>query len=150
MRLLVEHGLAGRGWSFGFNRRKRSLGLCNHAAKRIELSSAFVLLNGVEVVRDTLLHEIAHALAGHKAGHGPRWVAVCRVLGATPRRLCADAEMPRGVFRACCKGCGAEHSRHRRPMRGRVYYCRACGAERGRLRFARAGRRMDLPICSGG
>src|SRR6516225_6349961 len=34
--LLAQHGLAG--WSFGYNRRKASLGVCFHGRKLIELS----------------------------------------------------------------------------------------------------------------
>ena len=38
--LLARHGLTD--WSFGFNRRKRALGLCRHDRQRIELSVYFV------------------------------------------------------------------------------------------------------------
>ena len=36
-------------------------------------------------VTNTILHEIAHALAGAKPGHGPAWKTVARRIGATPR-----------------------------------------------------------------
>lgn len=113
------------------------MGLCNYAARRIELSALFVAMNDEKLVCDTILHEIAHALAGHRAGHGPRWVAVCHRLGVAPNRTCGSATMPRGPIRARCPGCGLEHHRHRRPLRGRTYYCRACGPERGGLLFVR-------------
>lgn len=132
-RLLVEHGLTD--WTFGFNRRKRALGLCRYTERRVELSIYLVDLNSDEEVLDTLLHEIAHALCGPKAGHGPKWRAKCRELGAKPERLCSDAAMPRGPWRATCPGCRHEHARHRRPMRGRTYHCTHCGAERGKLEF---------------
>lgn len=136
---MAEHGLAARGWSFVFNRRKRSLGLCNYTAKRIELSSFFVAQNDEAAVRDTILHEIAHALTGQKAGHGAAWVAVCRRLGANPKRTCTTAIMPLGKFLARCKTCGKTHDRYRRPMRGQTYYCRPCGPQRGKLQFVRQG-----------
>ena len=60
--LLQQHGLAGAGWTFRFNQRKRSLGLCNFTHRRIELSAPFVARNPEAEVRDVLLHEIAHAL----------------------------------------------------------------------------------------
>jgi predicted SprT family Zn-dependent metalloprotease len=132
---MTEHRLIQRGWSFAFNRRKRSLGLCHFEAKRIELSALFVTGNNEPAVRDTLLHEIAHALAGRRAGHGSRWAAVCQCLGATPTRTCSTAVMPTGLYQAKCDGCGLNHNRHRRPMRARTYYCRACGPDRGKLRF---------------
>ena len=34
---------------------------------------------------DTILHEIAHAIAGANAGHGPVWKAVAKRIGAAPR-----------------------------------------------------------------
>jgi len=134
---MAEHGLIARGWSFVFNRRKRALGICNYTAKRIELSAAFVAGNDEAAVRDTILHEIAHALAGREAGHGPPWVTICCRLGAKPTRTCSTAVMPLGEFRARCKTCGTVHDRHRRPMRGQKYYCRTCGPQRGKLRFVR-------------
>lgn len=36
-------------------------------------------------VTDTILHEIAHALAGPAARHGPAWKSIARRLGATPK-----------------------------------------------------------------
>lgn len=33
-------------------------------------------------IRDTILHEIATVIAGPEAGHGPKWKAVCRRVGA--------------------------------------------------------------------
>lgn len=135
--LMAEHGLLQRGWSFAFNRRKRSLGLCVYTDKRIELSLFFVIKNDEPAVRDTVLHEIAHALAGHKAGHGPVWAELCRRLGATPSRICATAVMPRGVFEARCHSCSQVHHRYRRPKRNCTYYCQGCGPQLGKLRFIR-------------
>lgn len=131
--LMRDHGLVD--WSFRFNTAKRQLGVCRYATRRIELSRHFVAANGEPAVRDTVLHEIAHALAGPEAGHGERWKAQCRRLGCAPERLDREAVMPRGRWRARCAGCGQSFHRHRRPMRGRTYACRRCGPERGRLRF---------------
>ena len=55
--LMREHGL--REWRFGFNRAKRTMGLCRHTEQRIELSVYFVLANDAENIRDCILHEIA-------------------------------------------------------------------------------------------
>lgn len=68
-------------WSFGWNDRKKSFGLCRYKAKRIELSSFLTPAVSVEEVRHTILHEIAHAIAGPKAKHGPEWQAEARRLG---------------------------------------------------------------------
>jgi len=124
-----------RDWSFTFNRRKRCLGLCRHHEKRIELSIFYVAANNEESVVDTVLHEIAHALAGPAAGHGPRWKAMCVKIGAKPERLDDEATMPTGRWRAVCPTCRTQYSRHRKPMRNRRYSCRACGPQTGMLSF---------------
>jgi predicted SprT family Zn-dependent metalloprotease len=131
--LLLDHHLPD--WSFAFNRRRRSLGLCRYVQKRIELSLPYVLRNDEASIRDTILHEIAHALAGQKAGHGPQWKAVCRRIGAIPERCDTTAAMPRGRWHARCAGCGQEFQRHRRPARHATYNCRHCGPEKGAICF---------------
>lgn len=134
--LLVQHQL--HDWTFAFNRAKRSMGLCRHAKRRIELSVYYVLANSRESVRDTILHEIAHALAGARAGHGPAWKRLCLQIGATPER-CGQARMPSGAWSAVCPGCRREYTRHRRPQMSYRYSCGDCGAAKGSLQFRPAG-----------
>src|SRR5918993_2384857 len=81
--LMKEHGLDG--WAFGFDHARRRFGACNYTRRRITLSRPLVLLNGIDEVRDTILHEIAHALCPSDK-HGPRWRATCRRLRARPKR----------------------------------------------------------------
>ena len=42
-----------------------------------------------ESLRDVVLHEAAHAIAGREAAHGPKWQSVCRRIGGTAA-LCHD------------------------------------------------------------
>jgi predicted SprT family Zn-dependent metalloprotease len=126
--LLSRHGL--HDWTFTFNRRKRNLGLCRYQKKTIELSIFFVDRNGWDEIRDTLLHEIAHALVGPGHGHDGVWKAKCLEVGARPER-CGEADMPAGRWRARCDACGQQFSRHRRPRRLKGWFCRVCGPERG-------------------
>lgn len=128
--LMAQHGLVG--WTFAFNRRKRSLGLCRYQDRVIELSIHLVQRNDADEIRDTILHEIAHALVGPKPGHGPAWKAKCRAIGARPER-CGDADMPEGRWQARCLTCASVYSRYRRPRHLRGWYCRTCGPERGKL-----------------
>jgi len=126
-----------KNWHFGWNRRKRSLGLCRYRDKTMELSVHFVLANSLEQVRETILHEIAHALAGEKAGHGPVWKMMCLRVGCKPERCDkGEAVMPRGRWQARCLACGKEYWRHRRPSRRARYWCRACGPDRGAITFS--------------
>lgn len=110
-------------WGFSFDRAKTRHGQCDYGNQRITLSRHFVELNEEELVRETILHEIAHAIAGAAAGHGPRWQTVARNLGVRPVRRKAS-KMPPGRYRGVCS-CGYPHNFHRRPKL--VYRCDTCG-----------------------
>ncbi|HEY9423159.1 MAG TPA: SprT-like domain-containing protein, partial [Microterricola sp.] len=68
-------------WSFGFDNAKKRAGLCNFTAKRITVSRYLAARYDDDEIHQILLHEVAHALAGSRAGHGPRWAAIARDLG---------------------------------------------------------------------
>ena len=122
--LMSEHGLDG--WRLQFDRAKRRAGICRYSDRVIGLSAPLTALHSEAEVRDTVLHEIAHALAGPGAGHGPRWRATARRLGCSAERcMSADsARVPGSWVGVCPQGHTAD--RHRRPER--VLLCRPCGA----------------------
>lgn len=125
IQLMTQHGLLDKGWSFEFDNAKRRFGVCRFRSKRIGLSKPLTLANEVEQVRDTILHEIAHAIAGHAAGHGPEWKSVCVQIGAKPERCYTeeDTTLIAGKYRAVCGGCGKTYDRHKRVPRGRRQAC---------------------------
>lgn len=140
--LMALHGLTD--WQFAFNTNKRRAGVCRYPVRgrpgRIELSKPYVVRNPTDEVRDTILHEIAHALVGPRHGHDDVWKAKCVEVGARPERCYGEAvEMPKGRWRATCGGCGREHDRHRRPKSLNGWHCRRCGKDRGALRWVEAG-----------
>ena len=98
-RLMIEHGLSD--WEFQFDHARRRFGCCFFGRKVISLSRPLTLLNDEAEVRDTILHEIAHALAPGD-GHGRIWRAVCRRIGAKPSR-CYDDKFVRSPARAAAK-----------------------------------------------
>ena len=104
-----------RGWTFATNKRKKTLGLCFSQLKRIELSTNFIAHNPKSIVRETVLHEIAHALVGTEHGHGAVWKEMAERVGAKPSRTTKNVVMPPGKWQATCGGCGLLFSRHRRP-----------------------------------
>ncbi len=93
-------------------------------------------LNGEAEVRDTLLHEIAHALTGSRAGHGPAWQKVALAIGAKPRRCYSDEEVrqPQSRYVLVCPSCKEATPRYRR--RTKVYACRGCCDRLNRGRFS--------------
>jgi predicted SprT family Zn-dependent metalloprotease len=112
--LMQQHKLP-RQWSFAFDRSKVRFGKCDYGKKRISLSRHLVEANGIEAVRETILHEIAHALAPRGAAHGPVWRAVALTIGCTATR-CYGKEVarPKPKFRGTCPGCSRIIHRHRR------------------------------------
>lgn len=105
------------GWSFGFDSAKTRAGLCNYTAKRITVSRYLAARYEDDEIHQVLLHEVAHAVAGATAGHGPRWKAVAADLGYEGKRLHDGAianELAPWV--GTCPG-GHTHYRYRKPVR---------------------------------
>lgn len=135
--IMDQHGLTD--WAFDLDNAKRRAGCCFYRSKIITLSRHYVErnLDKPDDLRDTILHEVAHALAGHAAGHGDAWKAVCVQIGARPKR-CYDSQainMPKGKYQAVCGGCQKVFTRHRRVKPLTYRYCLACGTDKGRLKF---------------
>ena len=68
-------------WSFGFDNAKRRAGQCDYTKKRITVSRYLAARFEDDEIHQVLLHEVAHALAGHKAAHGAAWKRIARDLG---------------------------------------------------------------------
>ena len=80
--LMDAHGL--QEWTLRFGAAPRRLGACFEQPRIIEIARWHAARDEPRQVIDTVLHEIAHAIAGVTAGHGPAWKAVARQIGATP------------------------------------------------------------------
>lgn len=123
-RLLLEHGLTG--WRVELDGAKTRAGVCRYADQVIGLSAPLTLLHDAEEVRDTLLHEIAHALVGPEHAHDRVWRVTALRIGCSGRR-CVDSEAPRvgGAWVGVCPA-GHVKERHRRPER--VVSCGRCSS----------------------
>ena len=101
--LLIEQHLTGveyngKPWTFAWNNRKRAFGVCSYKHSEIQLSRIMTATEDEAQVEDTILHEIAHALAGPGAGHGYQWKAMAMKIGATPRaRASSSAETKKAI-----------------------------------------------------
>ncbi len=121
-RLVREHGLDG--WSVRLDRAKTRAGVCRFAERSIGLSKPLTAVHSEAEVRDTVLHEIAHALVGPQHGHDRVWRAKALEIGSSGER-CVSSQSPRisGDWVGVCPA-GHETTRHRRPTR--VTSCSRC------------------------
>ncbi|ARC55685.1 Protein SprT [Frondihabitans sp. 762G35] len=104
-------------WSFGFDNAKTRAGLCNYTTHRITVSKHLADRYGDDEIHQVLLHEVAHAIAGSRAGHGPAWRRVGAEIGYVGDRLHDGAiasELAPWVGR--CPA-GHDHYRYRRPAK---------------------------------
>lgn len=115
--LMSKHGLVG--WRFEFHNRKTALGTCNYRDKVIFLSEYCTPLLPDDIIKNTILHEIAHALVGPSHGHDSVWKMRARSIGCTGD-TCADVGVllaDHAPFKAECE-CGYKEPKFKRPIGG--------------------------------
>lgn len=126
------------------NRTTRALGTCRSrggVAFEIVISyAAFKHEENYSKLRDTVLHEIAHAIAGHKAGHGPAWKAIARKVGARPVRCSAALPVsPVQVVTLSCSICKgpmtATPRQAAKARRGTTYFHKRCAPRRPKITY---------------
>lgn len=125
-RLMEQHGLMEKGWRFKFDRAKTICGQCDFDHRVISISKHYATDPKVpnSDIKNTILHEIAHALAGCQASHGPLWKAIAIGIGcdgATTNKTWRGAP---SKYRISCK-CGAINARRHKITRRKV--CGKCG-----------------------
>jgi len=120
--LLARHGLDD--WEVAYDSAKRRAGVCRYDVRTIGLSAPLTTLHTFDEVRDTILHEIAHALAGPEHGHDAYWRRLAMSIGSSGER-CMSTQSAR-VEPAWLGVCSAGHvqERHKRPER--VITCGTC------------------------
>ena len=125
---MEEHGVDDK-FTFEFEDCKRTLGRCHYLTKKITLSKWYAELNNEEEVEDTILHEIAHALAwinDRCTGHNATWKKWARKVGATPK-ACSKSNLaqPKNHYKYEQTCCGTTYKRHRLRKNAK-YYCPNC------------------------
>lgn len=120
--LMRQHGLDG--WRFRFDSARRRLGACWHQRREISLSGPLTVLNPEPIVRNTVLHEIAHALVGPKHKHNWVWREKARAIGCDGARLAGrETVLTQPTFRGTCPSCSRFYNRFRRLRGGLCRYC---------------------------
>ena len=128
-------------WSFDFDAAKRRAGQCDFTNKRITLSRYLTAAADDDEVHQTLLHEVAHAMAGPKVGHGAEWRQIAASIGYEGGRLYAGAGVDE--LAPWVGSCPNGHTiyRHRKP--GRTSSCTRC-APRFDRRFVITWTRREI------
>lgn len=122
---LHEHGLIDEGWRASVNNRKSCFGVCNYTQKTIGLSSILIPNCNDKNVKETILHEIAHALTpGHH--HDKVWKRKCievggngEAQGGTENYINGDNGflLKQSKYTATCPECGHTEAIHRKMKR---------------------------------
>ncbi len=134
--LMQEHHLDS--WVLKWTESRTWFGLCSSTNKVINLSRPLTELNELKHVKDTILHEIAHALAPFTEHHGKIWKQIARDIGCEPQRCYSDDVIqPMGKYTATCKKCGKQTQKDKKPRRGRMIACGACCKKFNHGRFAK-------------
>lgn len=118
--LMAKHGLLPE-YTFKFDRAVQRGGSHHYGKRRITLSGPLTELRDEAEVKQTILHEIAHALTWKRYGslcarqpHGAAWRMVCREIGAVPR-ACSESEVAApSPWTGECASCGERFPRYRR------------------------------------
>ena len=109
--LMDAHGLVG--WRIKLDHARRRAGQCDYTNKTISLSRLYVRHADTDHIRDTILHEIAHALVGPRHGHDAVWRQKAREIGCTAT-MCHDLSFARARWvMTCPNGCFSVE-RHRK------------------------------------
>jgi predicted SprT family Zn-dependent metalloprotease len=132
---MEKHGLVEKGWRVEITKHKTIFGQCDFSRRIIMLSAPLVLVNEVEVVLDTIRHEIAHALVGPFNNHNIIWKRKCLEIGGNgkarfnPKR--DSVKMADSPFVGLCSKCGLQIPRYRKThtIEAKMGTHRSCGGD---------------------
>ncbi len=109
--LMQEYGLVG--WRVKLDNARRRAGQCDYNSRVISLSRLYARNADNNHIRDTILHEIAHALVGPHHGHDAVWRQKAREIGCTATR-CHTLNFSRARWQMKCPNGCFSIERHRR------------------------------------
>jgi predicted SprT family Zn-dependent metalloprotease len=120
-------------WTFRWIGHVTVMGLCIYRTHEIGLSKPLTAIADDDAVRDTILHEIAHALAGPTHDHDATWRGYARRLGAPTDAKIHESRVgnPRQTLAPWVGTCPAGHesaNRFFRKPRAR-YSCSQCSTK---------------------
>ena len=115
-------------WVLGMDNAQKRLGVCDYNRKKISVSSH--LLRGPtcdeKKMRNTILHELAHALVGPNHSHDAVWKKMALKIGCDGS-VCSPMDPPDAKYILECKNKCFAHPYYRRPkITNKV--CMKCGS----------------------
>lgn len=130
---LELHGL--KGWQFEFDNAKRRLGCCKYRKKTISVSLPLIESGNVsdEMIKNTILHEIAHALVGPSHGHNKVWRRKALEIGCDGDRYAKVNRLFNYISK--CPNCNTEYTRLRLSNKVR-HACTSCCNKYNQGRFS--------------
>ena len=96
LKLMEKHKL--ENWTLSLMNTKVCGGYCDYKEKAIAISRVWISKLGEKEIKDTILHEIAHALLPANTRHSPEWKVLAKKLGARPK-----AVLPKKVWNIIIK-----------------------------------------------
>ena len=122
------HGLTARGWKVAYDRCKARLGMCDHDRRTLSFSRHLIAGGTPRDMRDTILHEIAHALVGRRHAHDTTWRQVALEIGCNGERLYTGECLVRPAWILRCSGGCWSTGRHKRVLSLAQRKCGQCNA----------------------
>lgn len=102
---LMTKYLDGLGWKLKFGESNRRAGCCNHKTKTLMFPKLYVRNVTESELRNTILHEIAHALVGLDHNHDQVWKEKAISIGCNAE-VCHTIKFGNPKYlRQCPKGC---------------------------------------------
>ena len=135
--LLKKYNLDVKGWKFGkFDTSIRRLGICRAGTKRcIDLSKNMTLHRSDDEVKNTIIHEVAHAIDYVTRGtssHDNVWRNIFLAMGGDGNtRTHVDKELVNKTYKyiITCPTHGQLGGFVRRPKNADRYTCKKCGGK---------------------
>lgn len=109
-----------RRWTFDIGRWKQRLGCCSYSKKEITVSKYVIFEAPIELLKQIILHEIAHVIAWPGEWHGKKWKWIANLLGI-PQEDCKSTtnfksqSSEQWKYQMICPNCKALYHYHKRP-----------------------------------
>lgn len=117
---LRKHNLWNAGWRTNFTKVDKYIAACFHNEKRITISIPHLNARSESELKDTILHEIAHALVGFDHGHDLIWKTKALELGCINPSPCSASNVDAG------RALNIAETKEAKPIKSINSFCPIC------------------------